>query len=32
MNWDDLRLVLAVCREGTLSGAARALDVNYRQH
>jgi len=29
MNWDDLRLVLAVCREGTLSGAARALDVNY---
>ena len=29
MDWDDLRLVLAVCRAGTLSGAARALGVNY---
>jgi len=29
MDWDDLRLVLAVCRSGTLSGAARALGVNY---
>jgi len=29
MDWEDLRLVLAVCREGSLSGAARALGVNY---
>ena len=29
MDWDDLRLVLAVCRAGSLSGAARALGVNY---
>jgi len=29
MDWEDLRLVLAVCRAGTLSGAARALGVNY---
>jgi DNA-binding transcriptional LysR family regulator len=29
MDWDDLRLVLSVCRAGTLSGAARALGVNY---
>jgi molybdate transport repressor ModE-like protein len=28
MIWDDLRLLLAVCREGTLAGAARALGVN----
>jgi len=27
--WDDFRTVLAVCREGTLSGAARALGVNH---
>ena len=29
MNWDDLRLVLAVVREGTLSGAARQLGVTH---
>jgi len=29
LEWSDLHLVLAVCREGTLSGAARALDVNH---
>lgn len=29
MDWDDLRLVLAVGRAGSLSGAARALGVNY---
>ncbi|WP_413991232.1 LysR family transcriptional regulator [Labrys okinawensis] len=29
MNWDDLRLVLAVVREGTLSGAARQLSVTH---
>lgn len=29
MNWDDLNLVLAICRSGTLSGAARSLDINY---
>ncbi|WP_448956087.1 LysR family transcriptional regulator [Labrys neptuniae] len=29
LDWDDLRLVLAVVREGTLSGAARRLDVTH---
>jgi len=29
MNWDDLRLVLAVVRDGTLSGAARRLGVTH---
>jgi DNA-binding transcriptional LysR family regulator len=29
MDWNDLNLVLAVCRAGTLSGAARALSVNH---
>jgi DNA-binding transcriptional LysR family regulator len=29
MDWDDLRLVLAVAREGTLSGAARSLRVTH---
>jgi len=29
MDWSDLNLVLAVCRSGTLSGAARALGVNH---
>jgi DNA-binding transcriptional LysR family regulator len=29
MNWDDLRVVLAVFREGTLSGAARRLGVTH---
>lgn len=28
MNWDDLRILLAVERAGSLSGAARALGVN----
>jgi DNA-binding transcriptional LysR family regulator len=29
MNWDDLCVVLAVSREGTLSGAARRLGVTH---
>jgi len=29
MNWDDLRYFLAVCREGTVTKAARVLDVNH---
>lgn len=29
MNWDDLNLVLAICRSGSLSGAARRLGVNH---
>lgn len=29
MSWDDLRLVLAIARRGTLSGAARALGVTH---
>ena len=29
MDWDDMRLVLSICRTGTLSGAARDLGVNY---
>jgi DNA-binding transcriptional LysR family regulator len=29
LDWDDLRLVLAVFREGTLSGAARRLGVTH---
>ncbi len=29
MEWDDLRVVLAVSREGTLSGAARRLGVTH---
>jgi len=28
-EWNDLRYILAVCREGTLSGAARTLEVNH---
>lgn len=28
-NWDDLRLVLAVARAGSLSGAARALGIAH---
>lgn len=28
MNWDDLRIVLAVGRAGTLAGAARSLQVD----
>lgn len=29
LDWDDLRFVLAVAREGTLSGAARSLGVTH---
>ncbi len=29
MNWDDLRIFLALCREGTASAAARVLGVNH---
>jgi DNA-binding transcriptional LysR family regulator len=29
MDWNDLRLVLAICRAGTLSGAGRALGINH---
>lgn len=29
MNWDDLRFLLAIGREGTLTGAARELGVNH---
>ncbi|MDQ6968375.1 MAG: LysR family transcriptional regulator [Mariprofundaceae bacterium] len=29
MNWDDLRLFLAVAREGSISGAARNLGVQH---
>jgi molybdate transport repressor ModE-like protein len=29
MNWDDLRLFLAVARTGSISGAARHLDVQH---
>ncbi|OUS29447.1 hypothetical protein A9Q99_10155 [Gammaproteobacteria bacterium 45_16_T64] len=28
-DWDDLRFFLAVARNGTVSGAARLLEVNY---
>ncbi len=29
MNWDDLKLILAIGRSGSLSGAARALGLNH---
>lgn len=29
MNWDDLRLFLAVARSGSISGAARQLDIQH---
>ena len=29
MNWDDLRYFLALCREGSVSAAGRALQVNH---
>src|SRR5215471_16313920 len=29
MEWDDLRIVLAILPEGTLSGAARRLGVTH---
>jgi len=29
MEWNDLRVVLAVCRQGSLSAAARELGINH---
>ena len=29
MNWDDVRFFLALCREGTVSQAGKALGVNH---
>jgi len=29
MNWDDLKIVLAICRAGSLSGAARNLGSSH---
>lgn len=29
MNWDDLKYFLAVCRAGSIRGAAQELDVNH---
>ncbi|MDH5546230.1 MAG: LysR family transcriptional regulator [Gammaproteobacteria bacterium] len=29
MDWNDLRIVLAICREGSLAGAARALGSSH---
>lgn len=29
LNWDDLRFLLAVARSGSMSGAARELEVNH---
>ncbi|MEM9529428.1 MAG: LysR family transcriptional regulator [Pseudomonadota bacterium] len=29
MNWDDIRIFLAVCREGSVSQAGKALGVNH---
>ena len=29
MNWDDLRFILAIARQGSLAGAARQLGVNH---
>jgi len=29
LEWNDLHLVLAICRAGTLSGAARTLGINH---
>ena len=29
MNWDDLRIILAIGREGSLSGAARLLGLSH---
>jgi DNA-binding transcriptional LysR family regulator len=28
-NWDDLRFFLALCREGSATGAGRSLEVNH---
>lgn len=29
LNWDDMRFFLALCREGTATGAGRSLGVNH---
>jgi DNA-binding transcriptional LysR family regulator len=29
VDWDDLRIVLAICREGSLSGAAKVLGTSH---
>jgi len=29
MDWDDLRIILAICREGSLSGAAKVLGTSH---
>jgi len=29
MDWNDLRIVLAICREGSLSGAAKVLGTSH---
>ena len=29
LEWDDIRYILAVCKEGSLSAAARSLSVNH---
>ncbi|MEE9491765.1 MAG: LysR family transcriptional regulator [Gammaproteobacteria bacterium] len=29
LEWDDIRYILAVCKEGSLSAAARTLSVNH---
>ena len=29
MNWDDMRFFLALCREGSVTGAGRSLGVNH---
>lgn len=29
LNWDDMRFFLAVCREGSATGAGRSLGVNH---
>lgn len=29
LEWNDLSVILAICRQGSLSGAARALRVNH---
>ena len=29
MEWSDLKIILAICRSGSLSGAARILDLNH---
>lgn len=29
LNWDDLKIILAICRAGTLSGAAKELGTSH---